>query len=370
MPPLVPGEPRYLSNSQIEILLECTWKHKLKYIDDVQEATSDHLIIGSAVHKGVEVYRIAQMENRLGEWTENQRNRAVIDAMNNEFDTLLYNAENGIPKEGSNIQPMFGVNWSNGMSAEMARNLCKMLLQTYFYRTAESDIPGTPKAPLSMIDTPLSIEEEFMVPIPGMPNWSAKGRFDMRTSTAIVDLKTAKQKYSQPEMAKKTQPSLYSFAWLAKAGEFLPEFRYHLLVKPNRNVWSASSRQSPPQDINAYRAVVQRTRREPSEILWFLDYLRRQIHQIEAGMQTQRQSATWCEYCGVASVCKPWLDEGTRRSPEDVLHSLRELVNSRDVNAEETSPLGLKGNDNGFSEQDSPHRQRGTRSRGSAVKER
>jgi len=328
MPPIVPGQPRYLSNSQVELLLECSWKHKLKYIDDVQEATSDHLIIGSAVHKGVEVYRRAQMEHRLDEWTEQQRNRACVDAMNNEFDTLLYNAENGIPKEGSTVQPMFGVNWSNGMNADMARNLCKILLQVYFYKTVESDIPGTPKVPLSQIDEPVSVEEDFEVPIPGVPNWSAKGRMDMRTATGIVDLKTARQKYTVKEMEKKSQPSFYTLAWLIHSDEFLPEFRFHLLVKPHRSVWSPASKTSPPQELSAYRAVVQRTTRKPAEIAWFLEFLRKQIRQIELGAQTMRQNAPWCDYCGVAAVCKPWLDTGTRQSSKDVLESLRGQIGS------------------------------------------
>jgi hypothetical protein len=331
MPPYIHGEPRHLSNSQIELLLECTWKHKLKYIDDHVEPTNEHLLIGSSIHKGVETYRIAQLEGRLSDWTETQRNQACLDAMNNEFDQLLYDAEHGRPlQDGEEAKPVAGVRWSRGMRVDIARNFAKQLLSVYFYRTAESDISGTPKVPLAMLDEPVSIEEEFYVPIPGTNNWFAKGRFDMRTADGLVDLKTARQRYSQKEMDKKTQPSFYMLAWLGKSTTWLPQFRYHLLVKPNKAVWDASSGTMPPASLKAYRACVQSTSRTPQEITWFLRYLRQQIKVIETGSQFTRQNAEWCDYCGVASICKPWLGGRGGQGAEDVLQSLREEFTSHE----------------------------------------
>ena len=314
---------RYLSNSQVELLLECSWKHKLKYIDGISEQPNEHIIIGAAVHKGVETYRIAQLENRLGEWSEQQRNQACLNALNEEFDKLVYNAENGIANEGSSNRPVsVGVNWSRGMNAERSRSLAKQLLSVYFYREAESDITGMEKVPLAHMETPVSIEEEFMVPIPNT-TWFAKGRFDMRTKDRLIDLKTAKQRYSQKEMDKKTQPSMYSMALLAKSGEWAPEFYFHILIKPNKSVWSPDSGEMPPTSLQAYRAAVQRTRRSASEILWFTDNLRSLVNQIETGSQVKRQNADWCDYCGVAKSCKPWLS-GSGQGEQDVIQLLRE----------------------------------------------
>lgn len=306
MPPLVPGEPRYLSNSQVELLLECSWKHKIKYIDDVQEPMNDHLIVGSSVHKAVEVYRQAQIDGVLGEWTEEYRNETVHAALDEEFDKLVHDAEHGYERDGK-VLPAPGMIWSKGVHKDNARRLAHKLTEAYFYCVAESDIPTVPKVPLAFMETPISIEEDFYVPIPKVDNWFARGRFDMRTATSLIDLKTAKQRYSQRDMDKKTQPSFYTFAWNEKSGEFLPEFRYHLLIKPTVSTWSPGSGMPPPENIAAYRTAVQRTYRQPAEVDWFADYLRQQIFQIESGAQVRRPNADFCDYCGVAQVCKPWL---------------------------------------------------------------
>ena len=306
MPPIVAGEARYLSNSQVELLLECSWKHKLKYIDDIPEPMNDHLIVGSAVHKAVESYRHAQISGESLFWTETERNEIVRKSLDEEFDKLVSDAQNGYERDGKMLPPP-GMIWSKGIHKENARKLGHKLAEAYFYRAAESDIPGTPRVPLAQIDTPVSIEEEFYVPIPGTNNWHARGRFDMRTKDALVDLKTAKQRYSQRDMNKKTQPSFYQFAWREMTGEFLPEFRYHLLIKPTPTNWSPASGDAPPESMNAYRAALQRTHRMSAEIDWFGDYLRRQIRQIELGAQVPRQNADFCDFCGVAQFCKPWL---------------------------------------------------------------
>jgi len=319
MPEYIKGQERYLSNSQVELLLECTWKHKLKYIDDIKEPANEHLIIGGAIHKGVEIYREAQLSGTLGEWTETQRNQACLDAMNNEFDELIAKAES----EG-------GIRWGRGVTIDQARSLAKQLLSVYFYREAESDIRGQGKVPLFMLEKPLSIEEEFYLPIPGTDNWFMKGRYDMRTATGMVDLKTAKQKYSQKEMDKKTQPSFYILSQLGKTGQWLPEFRYHLLVKPHRSTWEASSGTMPPTNLSAYRACVQRTTRSADEIQWFLRTLRQQISVIETGTQFPRQSAEWCDYCGVASACKPWLGGRGGQTAESVVDLFREASTSHE----------------------------------------
>jgi hypothetical protein len=306
MPPIIPGEPRYLSNSQVELLLECSWKHKLKYIDDIQEPANDHLIVGSAVHKAVEVFRRAQMEGYLPEWTEEHRNDVIHAELDIEFDKLVHDAEHGYEKDGKLLPPP-GLVWTKGVHKENARKLAHKLAETYFYKAAESDIPGTAKVPLAQLETPVGIEEEFYVPIPGTNNWHARGRFDMRTATSLIDLKTAKMRYSQRDMDKKTQPSFYIFSWREMQKQHLAEFRYHLLIKPTPSSWSPASGDAPPESMNAYRAALQSTRRMSAEIDWFGDYLRRQIHQIELGAQVPRQNADYCDYCGVAKHCKPWL---------------------------------------------------------------
>ena len=306
VPPLKSGEPRYLSNSQVELLLECAWKHKLKYIDDHTEPMTDHLIVGSAAHKGVEIYRIAQMEGRLGDWSEAQRDQAVRAAVNDEFDKLCWDAEAGYVRDGKQV-PAPGLVWSKGIARDHARLLANRLVEAYFYRAAESDIPGSPKVPLAQMEEPIGIEEEFYVPIPQTANWFAKGRFDMRTKTGLVDLKTAKQRYSQRDMNKKTQPSFYAFAWEQQTGVFLPEFRYHMLIKPTPSTWIPGDG-PPPENLAAYRTAVQRTTRRIEEIRWFENFLRQQIFQIEMGAQVPRQNADFCDFCGVAKQCKPWLN--------------------------------------------------------------
>lgn len=300
-----PATARYLSNSQVELLLECSWKHKIKYIDNIQEPMNDNLIVGSAVHKAVEAYRQAQLQGYLPEWTESHRNDVVHAELDMEFDKLVHDAEHGYERDGK-VLPAPGMIWTKGVQKENSRKLAHKLVEAYFYRQVESDIPGTPRVPLSQLETPLGIEEDFFVPIPDT-KWFARGRFDMRTATALVDLKTAKMRYSQRDMNKKTQPSFYAFAWEQKTGEFLPEFRYHILIKPTPANWAPSSGDAPPENINAYRTALQTTRRHAAEILWFQDYLRRQIFQIEAGAQVPRQNADYCDYCGVAGHCKPWM---------------------------------------------------------------
>lgn len=314
MPPIIPGEPRYLSNSQIELLLECSWKHKIKYIDDVQEPMTDHLIVGSAVHKAVETYHRAQIEGYAPEWSEDHRNNMVHIELDIEFDKLVYDAEHGYERDGKQL-PAPGLIWTKGVHKENARKLAHKLAETYFYKTAESDIPGTPRLPLAQLEEPVGVEEEFYIPIPGTNNWFARGRFDMRTKTSLVDLKTAKMRYSQRDMDKKTQPSFYIFAWQEMQKVFLPEFRYHLLIKPTPSNWNPSSGEAPPENLGAYRAALQRTSRTKAEIEWFTNYLRMQIRQIELGAQVPRQNADYCDYCGVAAVCKPWL-----ANPRDDLH--------------------------------------------------
>lgn len=347
MPPLILGERRHLSNSQVELLLECSWKHKLKYIDDIPEPSTEHLIVGAAVHRGVESYRIAQMEGRLSEWSEDVRNDIVLKSMNDEFDKLLYEAEHGTGEDAETPRAATGMQWSAGMNADRSRQLAKQLLNAYFYKPTESDNPDEARLPLAAIDVPVSIEESFYVAIPKTDNWFAKGRFDMVTKNGIVDLKTARQKYSQKEMDKKTQPSFYSLAWLAKTGEFLPDFRFHMLIKPQRSAWTPSSGEPPPEHLGAYRTAVQQTRRRPSEVAWFLDTLRQQIYQIEVGAQVRRQNADWCDYCGVAKHCKPWLSAGSKA--DDVLYSLREeLRDLSHTGQDESPPIGKVIDDGQF----------------------
>lgn len=308
MPPLVAGEPRYLSNSQVELLLECSWKHKLKYIDDLQEPMNDNLIVGSAVHKAIEEYRNTQLAGFASFWTEEVRNLNVHKAFDDEFDKLVHDATHGYERDGR-ILPAPGLIWTKGIHKENARKLGHKLVETYFYKAVESDIPGDSKLPLAQHDAPVTIEQEFYVPIPNTNNWFARGRFDMRTETALVDLKTAKQRYSQRDMDKKTQPSFYIFAWQEMTGEFISEFRYHLLIKPTPANWNPASGDPPPESLSAYRAAIQRTFRKKPEISWFANYLQRQIFQIEVGAQVPRQNADYCDYCGVAAACKPWLDK-------------------------------------------------------------
>jgi hypothetical protein len=205
-----------------------------------------------------------------------------------------------------------GLIWSKSIRPENARKLAHKLAEAYFYKAAESDIPNTPRVPLAEIDEPVGIEEDFFVPIPGADNWFARGRFDMRTKGALVDLKTAKQRYSQRDMDKKTQPSFYSFAWQQMSGELLSEFRYHLLIKPTASTWNPGSGDPPPENLAAYRTALQRTRRFQPEVNWFGEYLRMQIRQIEVGAQVPRQNADFCDFCGVAAACKPWLASQSR----------------------------------------------------------
>lgn len=306
MPPIIPGEPRYLSNSQIELLLECSWKHKLKYIDDLKEPVNDNLIVGSAVHKAVEVYRYAQLSGQIKEWTTDHMLNLVHIELDMEFDRLVHEAEHGSEKDGVVLPPP-GMIWTRGIHKDNARKLAHKMVEAYFQKTAECDFDTGVKGPLALQDFPVSIEQEFYVPIPGTNDWYARGRFDMRTKTSLVDLKTAKMRYSQRDMNKKTQPSFYIFALHQMTGEFLPEFRYHIIIKPTQSSWNPSSGDPPPESMSAYRTAVQRTMRQKIEIDWFAEYLRRQIRQIELGAQVPRQNADFCDFCGVAAACKPWL---------------------------------------------------------------
>lgn len=299
------GEERYLSNSQVELLLECSWKHKLKYIDGIKEPANDNLIVGSAVHKAVEVYRQAQLTGQLAEWTTDHTMDLVHMELDMEFDRLVYEAENGIEKDGVLLPPP-GLIWTRGVHKDNARKLAHKMVEAYFYKTAECDFDTGTKGSLAKQDFPVSIEQEFFVPIPET-TWFARGRFDMRTANALVDLKTAKMRYSQRDMNKKTQPSFYILAFEQMTGQFLPEFRYHLIIKPTQSSWNPSSGEAPPESMSAYRTAVQRTMRSKAEIKWFANYLRLQIRQIELGAQVPRQNADYCDYCGVAAACKPWL---------------------------------------------------------------
>ena len=295
---------KHLSNSQIEMLLHCSWKHKLKYLDGFKEPTTDHLVVGSAVHRAVETYRVRQLQGTLDAWlTEEARDKAVIAAADEEFDKLVREAdESGMPVE-----------WTKGIHPDHARMLMHRLIETYFYKIVESDIPDTPKVPLAQLDQPESIEQEFFLPIPNIDGWAIKGRFDMRTNDALIDLKTASMRFSQRDMDKKTQPSFYLYAWSLMTGEIIPEFRYHVLIKPASTKWRPESGAPPPRDLETYRAAVQRTTRHWDELQWFGEYLQMQVYQIDVGAYVRRQNADFCDFCGLAKHCKPWIKDHVMR---------------------------------------------------------
>jgi hypothetical protein len=196
---------------------------------------NDHLIVGSAVHKAVESFRKAQIEGYAAEWSEDHRNDVVHLELDAEFDKLVSDAENGYERDGRQL-PAPGMVWTKGVMKDNARKLAHKLAEAYFYKPVESDIPNTPKVPLAMIDEPVGIEEEFYVPIPGTDNWHARGRFDMRTKNSLVDLKTAKMRYSQRDMDKKTQPSFIFLHGTKCSKSFCPSSDTTYLSNPRRRI--------------------------------------------------------------------------------------------------------------------------------------
>lgn len=195
----------HLSASSINDFLECSLMFKFSRIDRIKsESTSDALVLGSCIHKALAEFH---QERMIG-------NKLPLEVLQQEFEKQWKEAAEG----RSNIE------YKEGDDFQSVLQKGKDLLAVYYEKLPADDFQV------------IAIEEPFILRIPGLPI-PVIGIIDLiEQDTAgtiiIVDFKTASKAYSDDQINKNLQLTIYQMAVRAngcKDKEIL--LRFDALIK-------------------------------------------------------------------------------------------------------------------------------------------
>jgi len=244
-----------LSHSKITTLLRCPYSFYLKYIEKVEYLVAPHLYLGGSLH-----LTFGEAFRKKAEGVEPSPDE-VAGIFADFFDGGAYFEDEEQAKE---------VDWGDENPGEI-RETGILIARRYW----ESISP--------MVE-PLDVEVPFTRQV-GVVVLS--GRIDLITSEGmLVDLKTTKRAFSERELSRHLQPSLYLLGMGAKEGYF----EFHELVKTS----------------NPYCRVT-RTYRAEEELSWVANVLLPRVAgQIERGTFPPNPLSFLCDrgLCEVYSYCR------------------------------------------------------------------
>lgn len=85
----LPTGKNHISFSEVQTALSCGWKHKLKYVERLEESSSEHLVYGSAVHEALEYWLL----NKDSVWFDHDQNiEGCMSAIKGAFEDIGFNA--------------------------------------------------------------------------------------------------------------------------------------------------------------------------------------------------------------------------------------------------------------------------------------
>jgi len=223
-----------ISYSKITAYLRCPRQFELKYVKKVDYLVSPYLYLGGSVHEAIAwAYRL-KMD---GETPSIDGLRSIFGQY---WDSYKFLEDEEEPRE---------VNWGDENPNDL-REAGQMLVSLYWQKIAP-------------YVQPIDVEVPFRRDFGGI---TLVGKIDLITGTGkLVDLKTKKRAFSDAELARELQPSLYALGMGAQ-GDI--EFDFHTMVKTK----------------NSYVAVAS-TRRTSSELSWIArELLPRVARAIESGI--------------------------------------------------------------------------------------
>jgi len=186
--------------SEMKMYFKCGYAFKRRYIDGIIRPPAMVLILGSAVHTGVEKNLINKIENKkelpIGD---------VLDATNDSFKAEMLN---GVSI--SNDEKLAGVTSTKRAALKMALGLAEL---------HHAEI--APKI------EPIAVEKSFILKAKG---FNIGGKIDVVEDGALRDTKTAKKSPIESQLNSDMQPTVYSMAHYLDTGS-IPEFKYDHLIK-------------------------------------------------------------------------------------------------------------------------------------------
>jgi len=179
----------YLSASKITAYLSCPHKFRLRYIDQVPTPNHTFFIVGTATHAGVEAIHIGKsLQDALTE-----SSLSVDAATRKEYD--------------------------NDLTPVEINDLVRTLVTTYH----EQAVP----LKITAVETPFQIDGNNVV-LTGTVDAMVEGK-------TVLEIKTSKRAWSQPQADLQIQPSVYAFGLAFE--KKLPgpiEVIYRVIVKPTK----------------------------------------------------------------------------------------------------------------------------------------
>lgn len=206
-----------LSYSKISCLLRCPRQFELKYLERVEHLVSPYLYLGGSAH---ETIAWAYRQKMDGEEPQ-------ADDLRNIF-SQYWDSQKFLEDE----QELREVNWKEESPSEL-RETGALLCSLYWQKIAP-------------YIEPVDVEVPFRREIGGI---TLVGKIDLITGNGrLVDLKTKKRGFSEAEVQRELQPSLYALG-MGSRGDI--KFDFHQMVKTK----------------NPYVSVVS-TRRSAQELSW------------------------------------------------------------------------------------------------------
>jgi hypothetical protein len=289
----------HLSASQLVLLLGCPRQWRYAYVEGIKQPRTADLVVGVVVHAGVEAWQATRtpgVEPRArGDPDLLAVRRALRETWRWETGPLLPPEPPERP-EPRPREPGDTIDWKGLPEVEAKRLIWRLVV-------------GYVGSEAARATRPAAVERVFSVPIPGCPEWTLDGRYDLvELDGTIRDLKTAKGlTFWTAEAAgfageKGLQATCYAWARREETGEIPPAVAFDVVVKPRR-----------PGD--PVRVETVETTRTAAELDWFgRVQLPALVRQVEADALGPNPLYKWCGWCPAAwrRRCMPWRAEERR----------------------------------------------------------
>jgi len=203
---------RYLSISQINTYMRCPMQWKFRYIDGLIKPPNFNLVIGSAVHKGIETNFEQKIKSK-----EDLAIDVIKDAYSDEFEKRKVEIEDKEEKTKEGKSKDLGYKLSELHHQELAPRIQPNYVEKEFY----FKIPKT-----EIKDNKINKIIEIDIP------WAFKGYIDLIDDLHyVIDNKTSGRKYSDDSADESLQLIGYSYAYKQEFGQLPQGIRYDVLIK-------------------------------------------------------------------------------------------------------------------------------------------
>jgi len=238
----------HLSASQINTFRRCGKQWYYRYVEDLKIPPTGNLVLGSSIHKGLEVNFSQKIESQidlaLGD---------VLDVYSTEFDARKQEIEE---------------EWDEGQEKDNGVSLLTLYHQN-----------------ISPTIQPILVEEGFSLQIDGH---KVIGYIDLVTAgQIIIDHKTSGRKYAEDVIDKDIQLTAYAMAYHEITGLWPREVGFNVMVKTKTPSIQELRGQRSEADAERFRRIAQDVARA-----------------IEADIYIPCDNSITCSWCGYKEICK------------------------------------------------------------------